>query len=60
MRVRLWRSPYNGGWIWFSRRNLRRFSAGWIGNDRKLWWALLGFSGSITIQTSPLRKQNKQ
>jgi len=53
MNIRLWHSPYNGGWIWFAPRNLKRFSGGWIARDHKLWWALFGFSGSITLQTWP-------
>lgn len=28
MHVRLWNSPYNGGWIWFDRQQLKRFSVG--------------------------------
>jgi hypothetical protein len=47
MHVRLWNPPYTGGWIWFSRDNLRRCQ---IGRDgRTVWWALFGFSGSITL-----------
>lgn len=55
MHVRLWNDPCNGGWIWWSRQNLTRFSAGW---DRpQLWWAVFGFSGSITLQTWPWQKR---
>jgi hypothetical protein len=58
MRVRLWDSPYNGGWIWFARRNLRRFSFGRDGST--FWWAILGFSGSITIQNWPGRRRRRE
>lgn len=51
MYVRLWHSPYNGGWIWFDRSNLRRCEIGWGGI--RLWWAIFGFSGSLTIQSWP-------
>ena len=54
MNIRLWHDPYNGGWIWFSRDNLKRFEAGRAG--KKYWWAILGFSGSITIQSWPWQK----
>ena len=57
MNVRLWSSPYNGGWIWFSRDNIKRLAGGWIKEDHKLWWAILGFSGSIIIQTWPWQKE---
>lgn len=57
MRIRLWHSPYNGGWIWFARRNLNRFEWGWDGEDHKLWWAILGFSATFTIQTAPWGKR---
>lgn len=51
MNVRLWDSPYNGGWIWFDRRNLWRVKVGW---DRpKFWWAVLGFSGLLYLQSWP-------
>lgn len=56
MNVNLWHGPYNGGWVWWSKRNLRRFSGGWIVEDRKLWWAVIGFSGLIILQTWPWQK----
>lgn len=54
MRVNLWNSPYNGGWIWFDRRNLSRCQAG--RNGCKIWWAVFGFCGSIYLQTWPWQK----
>ncbi len=54
MHIKLWNPPFNGGWIWFNKKNIKRFSCGWIKEDRKLWWAVLGFSGSLLLQTPPL------
>lgn len=54
MNVRLWHNPYNGGWIWFSRNNLRRFD--WGRDGVKVWWAILGFSGSILLQSWPWQR----
>lgn len=56
MRIRLWHSPYNGGWIWFSRENLKRIDAGWEPRNHKLWWALFGFSGSIILRSWPWQR----
>ncbi len=56
MHIKLWGAPLNGGWIWFDRENIKRFSGGWIKKDHKLWWAVFGFSGSITLQTMPFFK----
>jgi hypothetical protein len=54
IRVSLWHSPYNGGWIWIDRKQWKRFSCGW--RKPKLWWCLGGFCGSITIQSVPWGK----
>lgn len=51
MNIRLWSSPYNGGWIWFDRRNLKRCSIGW--NRPQFWGAIFGISWSILLQTWP-------
>ena len=56
MNIRLPGSPYNGGWIWFSRDNLRRCAVGWERDDHQLWWAIFGFSGSIIMQRWPMAK----
>ena len=53
MNIILWHSPLNGGWIWFSKKNIKRFSWGWIEEDHKFWWAIFGFSGAIILQTWP-------
>ena len=55
MNVQLWHSPYNGGWVWFDRKNLGRFAWGW--RKEKLWWAIFGFSGSFTLQSWPWQKR---
>jgi hypothetical protein len=55
MKVRLWDNVHNGGWVWFDRKNLRRFQAGWTGE--KLWWAVWGFSGTIYLQTWPWQRR---
>jgi hypothetical protein len=47
MHIKLWNPPYTGGWIWFDQANLKRFS--WGRKGRKVWWAILGFSGSLSI-----------
>lgn len=57
MNIRLWDAPYNGGWIYFDKRNLKRCAGGWIKSDHKLWWAVFGFSGSIILQTWPWQKR---
>jgi len=51
MKITLWDRPYNGGWIWFDRGSIRRFSCG--KHKSKYWWAILGFCGSIYLQTWP-------
>lgn len=56
MKIRLWHSPYNGGWIWFDRANLRRCQIGWRHENWSLWWAILGFSGGIKIQSWPWQR----
>jgi hypothetical protein len=62
MNVRLWHAPYNGGWIWFDRTQLRRFACGWGvartdwkggGRDPVLWWCFGGFCGRIVLQSWP-------
>lgn len=55
MNLKLWDSPYNGGWIWFSRSNWRRLDVGW--KNHKLWWVIFGFCGSITLQTWPWKRR---
>jgi hypothetical protein len=57
MHIYLWNAPYNGGWIWFSRANLRRCECGRINNNNTFWWAVFGFSGRITIQTWPWQRR---
>lgn len=50
--LRLWDSPHNGGWVWFGGSNLRRFDFGFLKSSKTVWWALFGFSGSISFATS--------
>ncbi len=52
--VRLWHSPYNGGWIWFDRKQLKRFASRW--RRQTLWWCLFGFCGRLTLQSTPWGK----
>lgn len=54
MHVRLWHSPYNGGWIWFNAANIGRCSIGRHGH--KFWGAVFGLSWSIILQTWPWQK----
>lgn len=56
MLVRLPGYPYNGGWIWFSRENLRRCEVGWKHENADFWWAIFGFSGSISFKLKYARK----
>jgi hypothetical protein len=64
LHVRLWHSPYNGGWIRFDGSQWRRFRCGWGagrhdwkgGPDPVLWWCLFGFCGYILIQSWPWQK----
>ncbi len=49
--VRLWNAPYNGGWVWFDSKQIRRFSGGW--EKPTLWWCFAGFCGRFTLQTLP-------
>lgn len=54
IRVSLWNRPFNGGWIWFDRKQAKRFSSGW--SYPTLWWCFGGFCGRITLQTWPWEK----
>lgn len=66
IHIKLWHSPFNGGWIGFDRKQWKRFSFGWngkeydhLGNleeDRTLWWCIFGFWGRILIKTWPWQK----
>lgn len=57
-----WDVPCNSVSIWFARRNLGRLDVGWnspkqlredkLANDL-FWWAILGFSGTVTILSWP-------
>lgn len=60
MFIRLWDAPFNGGCIYFDKRNLKRCSCGWVKSNHKLWWAVFGFCGDITLQTCPWHKRNNQ
>lgn len=60
MHVRLWHGPYNGGWVWFTRDNLRRCAVGWERRNHKLWWAIFGFSGLIILQTWPWKRDPRR
>lgn len=61
INVRLWHSPYNGGWIRFDRKQWRRWACGfgasrndWKGGqDPVLWWCFGGFWGRIILQSWP-------
>ena len=47
------------GWLWFDKRQIKRFEAGYftvetnhageLENDYKLWWSLFGFCGYFPI-----------
>lgn len=54
INVSLWHSPYNGGWVWFDKKQLKRFDYGW--RRPTLWWCLCGFCGRITLQSTPWGK----
>jgi hypothetical protein len=67
--VRLWHSPYTGGWVWFDKSQWRHCRGGWgVGEPKRgagsykrewtpvLWWCLFGFCGRIIIQTWPWQK----
>lgn len=45
----LWDAPRTGGWVWFDSENLGRCSCGYERKDRKLWWAVFGFSGLLYV-----------
>lgn len=56
----LWDAPMNSLSIWFSRANLKRCSIGWSDlkgkrDNHTFWWAIFGFSGTVTIQTWPFQ-----
>lgn len=67
IKVRLWNSPYNGGWIWFDRKQIKCFRFGgfskdykyaYLNNgepeiDRTIYWCIFGFCGRFTLQTWP-------
>ena len=52
--VRLWHGPYNGGWVWFDKKQWKRFSCGW--HSPTLWWCFGGFCGRLTLQSVPWGK----
>lgn len=54
LNVSLWHSPYNGGWIWFDRKQWKRFDCGW--RRPTLWWCFAGFCGRLTLQSTPWGK----
>ncbi len=57
--IKLWNTPYNGGWIWFDRKQMKRFSGGYgikdtdhVGGEYiepTLWWCIGGFCGRFLI-----------
>lgn len=57
MNVKLWDSPYNGGWIWFSRANLNRCQLGLKHENWSFWWAIFGFSGAFVFQSWPWQRR---
>lgn len=66
MKVNLWHRPYNGGWVYFDRKQVKRWRCGWghvdynhVGErevEPVLWWCFFGFCGRITIQSWPWQK----
>lgn len=51
--LRLWHAPYNAAWIWFSRKNLKRFSGGWMRDGYSIWFAVFGLSFLAHIHSWP-------
>ncbi|MFV1089981.1 hypothetical protein QML66_27745 [Klebsiella pneumoniae] len=70
MRINLWNRVYNGGWIWFDVKQIKRFDCGGFGKDykyaylnngkpdidRSIWWCFFGFCGRIYLQKWPWQK----
>ena len=54
MRIDLWHSPYNGGWMEFRKENLKTFRFGRYKNE--YWWSVFGFCGKVLIQSWPWQK----
>lgn len=66
IKIKLWNRPYNGGWVWFDRRDLFRFNLvafreeeewGCRFNSSTVSWRLFGFCGYLTIQNWPWQKK---
>ena len=51
IRVNLWGRPYNGGWVWFDKKQIKRFDYGW--HKPTLWGCVFGICWRITLQTWP-------
>ena len=74
MHIRLWHNPYNGGWIGFDRKRVKRFHCGGFSEDykyahlndgkpdidRSIWWCFFGFWGRIYLQTWPWQQNPRK
>lgn len=53
MHINLWNAPFNGGWIWFDRKNILSFRAVWVRSEHKLFVCGFGLHLKLIVQTAP-------
>lgn len=53
VHIGLWNSPYNGGWVYFDRKQMLKWKFMWIKDEYRLYFSLVGICGNITLQTWP-------